>query len=868
MPGSKIGKSDVFNEDFFSAAKDAVKIFKELGKEARAFSKAVKDSKGFTEYTNNVKKATDATTRFAKSEQKLVKTLIAARNASSEEGKQQAIATEQKRRATKAAREQAKAQLGAEKATHRLTKAIALGNLIAKAAALVWRSFVRAIRQSVDIVKSFDKSTARLASVVGKTRDEIADLTKQAKELGSVTQFTATQVTSLQIELAKLGFEANEIKAATPSILSFATATGANLAEAAKTAGAAVRVFGLNASETEDAVATLAVATTKSGLTFEAFDTILSTVGPVAKAYGFTLEDVVALTGELATAGFEANKAATATRNILLNLADANGALAKRLGGSVDSFDGLIDAMVKLDEEGIDLGETLELTDKRSVAAFSRFLEGAESARTLRDGISGVNDELQEMVDVQLDTLAGDIDLLKSAWEGFILSLSSDGGLLRQAVQLLTNAVLQAQNLDLAVRKFHKQNAEQITRSIDLLESLTNKQGTAFSDLTAALADETALQLQSRRDDIIFHLGEIRKINKKEAVALFNELVRQRQEQEEVELKALIEKNDRLLEEERKTGKKRVVVFEDVSEQLKQLKKDEIATFEDEDQEYIEAYKNAWDLIEDSTEDAIDHIEGLLQVRSDDEIERLKTEQELRDEILQKQIEDEEKLRDTKIEIANQVSSFLGALSDRRVAKLEAEAEAGIISEKKLAEEKAKIARRQAVLKKAQSIFNITVDTASAVVEALPNIPLAIAIGVLGLASAATVIAEPIPQFEKGTKSSPKGIAVVGENGPELMIHNGHVGLSPGEASFTDLKKGTQIIPADITRELLKYSAVASAMPDAGDNMIVMMMDKLDNVERAIKSKPVASSIITTAGILTATHKGHTTIKELDRFFK
>ena len=111
-------------------------------------------------------------------------------------------------------------------------------------------------------------------------------------------------------------------------------------------------------------------------------------------------------------------KAATATRNILLNLADSNGKLAKSLGGSVETFDELIDGLITLDEQGVSLGETLELTDKRSVAAFNRFLEGAESARTLKDGITDVNKELQAMVDIQLDTLAGDIDLFDRSCTG------------------------------------------------------------------------------------------------------------------------------------------------------------------------------------------------------------------------------------------------------------------------------------------------------------------------------------------------------------------------------------------------------------------------------------------------------------------
>ena len=64
-------------------------------------------------------------------------------------------------------------------------------------------------------------------------------------------------------------------------------------------------------------------------------------MAPVAKAFGFSIEDSTALLGQLANAGFDASSAATATRNILLNLADANGDLAKELGRPIKNAEDL-----------------------------------------------------------------------------------------------------------------------------------------------------------------------------------------------------------------------------------------------------------------------------------------------------------------------------------------------------------------------------------------------------------------------------------------------------------------------------------------------------------------------------------------------
>ena len=284
------------------------------------------------------------------------------------------------------------------------------------------------IRSSFNIVKNFEQSQADLQAISGKTAEELSGLTAQAKQLGETTQFSATQITEMQIELAKLGFTNEQISDSTEAVSNFSAATGAAIPQAAALAGSALRSFGLDASEMDRVVSTLGVATTKSALSFESLNTGLSTIAPVAASFGFSIEDTTALLGQLANSGFDASSAATATRNILLNLADANGNLAKELGRPIKSADDLAGALSELDAKGIDLGKALELTDKRSVAAFNTFLKGSKDLIPLRDSITGVNDELTDMAEKRLDSVQGQLTLLSSAWEGFILGTNDATG--------------------------------------------------------------------------------------------------------------------------------------------------------------------------------------------------------------------------------------------------------------------------------------------------------------------------------------------------------------------------------------------------------------------------------------------------------
>src|SRR5690554_5947398 len=284
------------------------------------------------------------------------------------------------------------------------------------------------IRNVTGIVSNFNQAQVDLQAISGKSAEELTSLTKQAKDLGATTQFSATQITELQIELAKLGFTAQEITDSTGGIANFAAATGVEIPRAAALAGSALRAFNLEATEIDRVVSTLGVATTKTALDFAQLENGLSTVAPVAASFGFSIEDTTALLGQLANAGFDASSSATATRNILLNLADANGALAKELGRPIKSADDLASGLQELQARGIDLADALELTDKRSVAAFSTFISGSDSLVELRDSITGVNDELTEMADKRLDSVQGAMLLLQSAWEGFILDLNESVG--------------------------------------------------------------------------------------------------------------------------------------------------------------------------------------------------------------------------------------------------------------------------------------------------------------------------------------------------------------------------------------------------------------------------------------------------------
>ena len=121
-------------------------------------------------------------------------------------------------------------------------------------------------------------------------------------------------------------------------------------------------------------------------------------------------------------------------------------------------------------------------------------------------------------------------------------------------------------------------------------------------------------------------------------------------------------------------------------------------------------------------------------------------------------------------------------------------------------ERRKRIQKQQAESQKRLAMFNIIINTAQAVVSALPNIPLSIAIGLIGAAQLAMTASQPIPQFAIGTQNAPEGMAWTDERGAELHTDkNGKIkdlGSDKG-ARLKKLSKGDKIYTASQTKKIL-----------------------------------------------------------------
>lgn len=380
-----------------------------------------------------------------------------------------------------------------------------LGTQIAAAFGLTMgvSAFVGAIKGAIRITADFEAQMSKVSAISGATAGDMDKLTKSAKALGASTIFTATQVGQLQEEYARLGFTTKEILQATEATLDLAAATGETLAASAQVAGATVRGFGLDASETTRVADVMALSFSKSALNLSDFAEAMKLVAPIARAANIPLETATALLGKLADSGLRGSIAGTALKNLLSKLADGNSDLSKELGFSVKNTEDLYKAFQILAKGHIDLTKATELTDERSKAAFITLLNGIDSVESLKTALDGAAGSAKAMADIMQDNFQGAVTELTSAWEGFIRAVTNTSAL-EDATRAVTR-FLQSMTGD--IEESNKAFNESRTEVLEYKEALMGLSGTAIlkaiNDQRDALADaENALSdlRKSRRN--------------------------------------------------------------------------------------------------------------------------------------------------------------------------------------------------------------------------------------------------------------------------------------------------------------------------------------------------------------------------------
>lgn len=167
----------------------------------------------------------------------------------------------------------------------------------------------------------FEAAMAKVGAISRANGTELELLTKKARELGETTQFTATQSAEAMSYLGMAGWDAKQIMAGMPGLLSLAAAGGTNLARTADIVSDNLTAFGLSAEKAGHMADVYATVITRTNTNVEMLGDTMKYAAPVAEAFGASMEETAALAGLMANSGIKASQAGTSLRAGFLRLA-------------------------------------------------------------------------------------------------------------------------------------------------------------------------------------------------------------------------------------------------------------------------------------------------------------------------------------------------------------------------------------------------------------------------------------------------------------------------------------------------------------------------------------------------------------------
>lgn len=187
----------------------------------------------------------------------------------------------------------------------------------------VTRPIVGMFKESIASGTEFDAQMKMTQSVLGATTKEMKRLEDQSLKLGAKGLFNASEIGSIQEELASAGFTVEDILDSSQSAANIATLSASkDTGTAAKNLGVALNSFQLSAKESERIADVYVASTASTAAGVEDMGEAINYSAATAYNSGQTFEETAAAIGILADNGQYGSRAGTTLKNMLTRLAN------------------------------------------------------------------------------------------------------------------------------------------------------------------------------------------------------------------------------------------------------------------------------------------------------------------------------------------------------------------------------------------------------------------------------------------------------------------------------------------------------------------------------------------------------------------
>lgn len=345
-----------------------------------------------------------------------------------------------------------------------LTSGLGFGAMAAigsKAVSVVGSGLKTLTADSVSAGMNFESAMSSVGAISGATGKDLNDLTAKAKEMGATTQFSATESANAMEYMAMAGWKTKDMISGIGGIMDLAAASGSDLARTSDIVTDALTAFGKSAKDSGTFADVMAAASSNANTNVEMMGETFKYVGAAAGAMKYSIQDIALATGLMANSGIKGSEAGTALRSVITRMAKPtkeSSAAMKKLGMSMTDSKGNMKSFGAVMK---DLRKGMKGMTEDQKASYAAMLGGQEAMsgvlaianaseedfNKLSKAIENSTGAANEMANVKLDNLQGDVTLLKSGMEGLGITIYDQvGGKLRGLVGIATSVVGELNN--------------------------------------------------------------------------------------------------------------------------------------------------------------------------------------------------------------------------------------------------------------------------------------------------------------------------------------------------------------------------------------------------------------------------------------
>ena len=321
---------------------------------------------------------------------------------------------------------------------------------------------------SVKTAADFQESMSKVSAISGATGDDLERLTDMAKQMGATTKFSASESAEAFQYMAMAGWKTEDMLSGISGIMNLAAASGEDLALVSDICTDALTAFGMSAEESGRFADILASASSNANTNVSMLGESFKYAAPLCGSMGYSAEDASIALSLMANAGIKGSQSGTTLKTALTNMLSPTSSMAsvmEEYGLSLTNADGsmksLQDVMIMLREKMGGLDEATQgaaastLFGKEALSGMLAIINASdEDFEKLTSAIYNCDGTAQNMAETMQNNLNGKLTQLKSALEGVAISFGEVLiPMLMKVVESITNVVQKFANLDEGTRK-------------------------------------------------------------------------------------------------------------------------------------------------------------------------------------------------------------------------------------------------------------------------------------------------------------------------------------------------------------------------------------------------------------------------------